>query len=275
MSQTQSPKPVNPAEAYENSLVKRVFQPLANQVVQKVQPQAGDRVLDVAAGTGICLREVAQLAGNSCRLVGLDLNPAMVAVGRAVAESTGVEIEWHEGNASQLPFEDSSFDWIFCQHGLQFFPDKRTALSEMWRVLDDGGRAVVAVWQDIDRHPYSRAIDEAGLEHTGDHVLRVPNGPFSLGDPDELAELFKQAGFKSVEIETVSFHSRWDDPIGGVRMDVAGATAVVPALQKLSDAERADLIAGIMTHLEPAVEQFIEDGVLVNLWHANVAIATK
>lgn len=275
MSQTNDQPRMSPAEAYERALVQPVFKSLARRVVDITQPSPGDRVLDVATGTGICLREVADRVGDSCHLVGLDKNPNMIEVGNSLAEKSGVQVEWHEGSADHLPFPDESFDYVFCQLGVQFFPDRPEALTEMRRVLVDGGQVAIAVWQQLDKHPHAKAIDDAGLAHTGTPLLGTPFGPFSLGDPDELRQLIGDAGFQNIQVHQESFESRRDDPVGALRMDVAGATAVLPALQQMEPAERESLVTAIVNRVEATLEQYVVDGVLINDWHANIATATK
>src|SRR3546814_10148611 len=99
----------------------------------------GERVLDVACGTGVVTRLASEQVGATGAVAGLDVNPGMLAVARA-ATPEGMSIEWHEANAEAMPLPDASFDVVLCQLGLQFMPDRQAALREMRRVLVDGGR---------------------------------------------------------------------------------------------------------------------------------------
>ena len=83
----------------------------------------GDRVLDVACGTGVVARECAR---RGAAVTGLDLNEGMLTVARRISP----DIDWHEGDASDLPFEDGSFDAVTCQFGLMFFPEREKSLRE-------------------------------------------------------------------------------------------------------------------------------------------------
>jgi len=106
---------------------------------------------------------VARLAAERMRtgrVVGLDLNEGMLAVARSVPV-TGAPIEWREGSALSLPFEDRCFDLVLCQLGVQFFPDRSLALREMKRVLVPSGLVALSVYSDIERTPVANAFVKA------------------------------------------------------------------------------------------------------------------
>jgi ubiquinone/menaquinone biosynthesis C-methylase UbiE len=142
----------NSAELYEQWLVGPLFQPFAEIILDRSGLVAGERVLDVACGTGIVARlATARLAGHG-HVVGVDVSPHMLAVARAVDP----RIDWREGNASNLPLAAGErFDVVICHQGLQFFPDKPAALLEMRRSADRGARLVVAVWRSLEETPVS------------------------------------------------------------------------------------------------------------------------
>src|SRR5690349_1913852 len=119
------------AEAYERYLMATFCSAFAQDFVEVASPRAGERVLDVACGTGAAARFAAPHVGTTGRVVGLDLNPGMIAMARAIPQNEGVAIEWREGDAKSLPFPDASFDLVCCHQGLQFFADRRSALREM------------------------------------------------------------------------------------------------------------------------------------------------
>lgn len=267
----QRPAP-NPAEMYEDMLVQFVFAPLAERILEAASPAPDDRVLDVATGTGIVLRKCADQTNGRVQLTGIDMNPAMLAVGSSIAEANDLPVTWHEADATRLPVPDNSFDWVFCQHGLQFFPDQRSALIEFRRVLDEGGRAVVAVWQGLDQHPFAEIINDAGYQLVGTNILEVP---FSLGSPETLENLLSDAGFQRVTVNSVSVTAQTAEPDRALRMFVAGGTAAIPELQGLDDAERANLIDGIVERAQPSLRRFVSNGELIVDWNANVAIAVK
>ena len=118
------PSSPSPAETYESFMVPYRFLPWAHELVARLHIDPGARLLDVACGTGIVARVAAKQTESQTKIVGIDMNPAMIDVARATASNEGVAIEWHVGNGSELPFSDGSFDIVTIQQALQFFPDQ-------------------------------------------------------------------------------------------------------------------------------------------------------
>jgi SAM-dependent methyltransferase len=168
----------NAAEVYERELVPAVFGLWGPRVVELAALRRGLRVLDVACGTGLVARLAAEAVGADGHVTALDLNPAMLAVASELPAAEGAPIEWVEGDAQALPFEEASFDVVCCQLGLQFFPDREGAVGEMRRVLVPGGLAVVMVWREIDRAP-GFAVLAAALGRTigadAETLMRAPS----------------------------------------------------------------------------------------------------
>ena len=136
MPQQHGQHPTHPAEIYESFFVPALSAPWAEDLLRRTAPRPGERVLDVACGTGIVARRVAPRVGPTGRVVGVDPNLGMLAVARAAAAAEGVSIEWREGRAEALPVEDAAFDLVCCQVALMFFEDRAAALREsvgLWR----------------------------------------------------------------------------------------------------------------------------------------------
>jgi SAM-dependent methyltransferase len=122
------------AEIYEQRLVPAMFEPFTRDLIQLCNIRRSDRILDVACGTGIVSRlAIDYVDVTAGKVVGVDINPVMLNVARH--RSAGKDIQWKEGSAISLPFLNESFDLVVCQQGLQFFPDRVKALTEMNRVL--------------------------------------------------------------------------------------------------------------------------------------------
>jgi ubiquinone/menaquinone biosynthesis C-methylase UbiE len=199
----------NAADRYERHLIPTLFEPWAKDIIGRARLQPGERVLDIACGTGVVARRAAIQLGDSGSITGLDLNEGMLEMARAQAEKMGAKVKWRRGGT--MPFEDSSFNVALCQQGLQFFPDKAAALGEMHRVLMPGGRLVVSVVRSLEHNPLMRMQIEPLTQHLGDVAASVQRAVCSLGDADELRGLHQDAGFQDIDIQVVSLTIQHDD----------------------------------------------------------------
>ncbi|HEV8001031.1 MAG TPA: class I SAM-dependent methyltransferase [Planctomycetaceae bacterium] len=116
---------------------------VAAQLVKHAKVHAGQAVLDVACGTGVVAVTAARLGA---RVTGLDLTPELLERARENSQIAGVQIDWREGDAEALPFEDSAFDVVVSQFGHIFAPRPEVAVAEMLRVLKPGGTIAFATW---------------------------------------------------------------------------------------------------------------------------------
>ena len=173
------------AVLYERSFVPALFGRFALVLADAAEIGPGQRVLDVGCGTGVVAREAARRVGPEGGVVGLDLNPRMLAVARRVAP----EIEWRHGDAGDLPFDDGAFDVVVSQFAAMFFPDPALALREMWRVLAPRGRLAVAVCGPLAAAAGYRALAEVAERVCSPEVLAMLRSPFALGDEKRLAGL--------------------------------------------------------------------------------------
>lgn len=187
-----------PAENYQRYFVPSIGAPIAADLIRTADLKPGERVLDVACGTGVVTRLAAERVGSGGMVTGLDVNPGMLAVARSKTPSE-LAIGWHEASAESMPFEDNAFDVVLCQMGLQFVPDKQTALREMHRVLVPGGRAFVSL--PGPRPPLFAAMADVLGRHLGPQAAGFVNVVFSMHDPDEVAELIGSAGFNQVDVQ--------------------------------------------------------------------------
>jgi SAM-dependent methyltransferase len=184
-------------ENYERYFVPAIGAPLAAELVEGAALRPGDRVLDVACGTGVVTRLAAGRVGAEGAVAGLDINPGMLGVARSTAR-TELGIEWHEAGADALPFQDGTFDVGLCQMGLQFFPDKLAALREVRRVLVPGGRLVLNVPGPTPR--LFSILADALARHVQPEVAGFVHQVFSLHEVQELESLVRGAGFVDVSI---------------------------------------------------------------------------
>ena len=189
---------MSPSEVFETYMVPAIFVPWTDALLDLVNLQSGDRVLDVACGTGIVARTALHRLDGDGKVVGLDFNPGQLGV----AQSLEPSIEWREGNATSLPFEDEEFDVVTCQQGLQFFPDRKAATSEMCRVLAPGGRLAIAVWSTIETSPGHAAVRDALSRHVGEQATTPTEGAFSFPDAEQLLELLRETSLMEPTVHT-------------------------------------------------------------------------
>jgi SAM-dependent methyltransferase len=185
-----------PAEVYDAQFVPALFAQWGPVVAAEAGVQTGERVLDVACGTGALTLAAAEIVGPSGSVVGVDANPDMLAVARRKP----MKIEWMEASAEALPLPDDSFDAVVSQFGLMFFADKPKALAEMTRVLRRGGRLAVAVCDAVENSPgygaFVLLLDRLFGKEVGDAF----RAPFSLGDAGRLCDICQEAGIADAEI---------------------------------------------------------------------------
>lgn len=234
--------------AYDTYIVDAFMRGYSRRLVEAAEIEPGSSVLDVACGTGVVTRLAAKEAGPNGSVVGCDLNAGMLARARASKENT-TTIDWHEGSVTEMPFDDASFDRILCQHGLQFFPDKPAALSEMHRVLAPGGRLLVSVWRSIKHCPWQAAIADAVDRHVGKDEAGLVRSAFGFGDAEQLRQNVVDAGFRDVEIrveaETIR-HASLEEYVPGY----ISATPVAGAVANLDAAVQDKIVADVRDALE-------------------------
>lgn len=260
----------NPAITYEREMVSALFRPWAEELLAMVRPREGEHVLDLACGTGIVARLAARRVGAEGRVVGMDLNPSMLEVAQAQAGHEGLRIQWRQGDAMSLPFDDGEFDLVLCQHGLQFVPDRTVALEEAHRVLRRPGRVAIAVWAGLDRHPFWSRFNDVLVELIGIPALAAP---FCLGDADELRMLLQMAGFGYIDLSERTMVALFGNPQGFVAMEVDVIAAAIPATQHLDDAARARLVHAAEAEMADAIQAQLRDGRLSVPMHAVLATA--
>ena len=251
-------------EIYERVLVAPLFRPFAEQLVTRLAPHRGDRVIDVACGTGICARITRERLGPEVLIVGIDIAPAMLAVARTVDPT----IDWREGNANSLPVSAAErFSMLTCHQGLQFMPDKPAAIDEMRRVLTPGGRLGIATWRPLE--------DSAGvLELNGvaeRHVGRIVDSRHSFGEPEALRSLLTDGGFSDVTVETVAHDVRFADGGMFARLNAMAVIGMSEKGKAMSQGERDELAGRIAADSEEAIAKATRDGMFVLPLTSNIA----
>jgi len=255
----------NAAERYEQWVVPFISGPWVPPLLDLVELRAGERVLDVACGTGVVSRLAARRVAPNGTVTGLDLNDGMLSVAGRLPLPPGLAIEWRQGSALALPFAGLTFDVVVCQHGLMFFPDRLKALAEMRRVLTPGGRVAVSVWTGPS--PYFTAQREGLARYVSAEAASTSAVAFSLGDAAELGDLLKSAGFRDVVVHLVRLTLRLPAP---EHFLLRHLSAVPPAA--LIAAAGDDIRAALIAHMKDATRAYVDGYGLAVPQEVNVAI---
>lgn len=206
--------------------VARRLAPASRELVAACGIRPGERVLDVAAGSGNATLEAAALGAD---VTASDLTPAMIALGSARTRAAGLDVPWVEADAQDLPFPDASFDVVVSVFGAMFASDPARVASEMARVLRPGGRAAMASWAPVG---FNQALTGAVVAS-----LPMPPGaqdPNLWGDPDTAAARFRAAGLEAAT-EMHSLPWEFDSPDGFVRFLEEDVPPFVAARKALGD----------------------------------------
>jgi ubiquinone/menaquinone biosynthesis C-methylase UbiE len=184
------------AELYQSFFVPSIAAPVTGELLRTAALQPGERVLDVACGTGVVTRAAAEQVGPTGSVTGIDVASEMIAVARTVPAG-GAPITWGEADATSLPLPDELYDVGLCQMGLMFMEDPAAALGELHRVLTPGGRVVVSTPGRIQ--PRFEEMEQAIADHLDPGLSAFVSAVFSMHDPSALADLLQAAGFGNVQ----------------------------------------------------------------------------
>jgi ubiquinone/menaquinone biosynthesis C-methylase UbiE len=252
------------AEVYESCFVPAIFGAWAGRVADAAGIKPGDRVLDVACGTGVLARAALERVGPEGRVTGLDLNEGMLAV----AARTAPTIEWRPGDATSLPFESASFDVVVSQFALMYFPDRVAALREMWRTLAPGGRMAIATWASIDHARGYEILVDIAVRQCGRTAADVLTAPFVLGNRTELAKLYEDGDVPAAVTTLHTGSIRFPSVQEFIRIEVKGS----PLADLLSD----DEMRSLATESEEALAEFVTpSGEIVMPMDAHIVTASK
>jgi SAM-dependent methyltransferase len=259
-------------QTYEDVLVGPVFLPWGELLLDRLELSSGEHLLDVATGPGTVARIASSRLGPDGYVLATDLSDAMLEI--AIAKGGvpgGARVEYRNSPAEPLDAPASAFDVACCQHGLQFFPDRGGALSEMHRALRSGGRLGLAVWAGIELCPPMASVRNAVRDVMGaDAAKRYADGPWGLHDPGLLAELVTDTGFSDVSVEEVQRTVTFED--GARRLDRSlAASGLAPEVSGLPGAERAALRRAIADNLSAVTDP---SGAVVSYMTSQIVLAT-
>jgi len=188
-----------------NPTLDRWYGEVTRLMLDLARIQPGQRILDIAAGAGEPAVSAAERVGPGGYVLATDLSEGIVELARQVAHERGLtQVETRTMDGEKLDLPDASFDAVLCRLGLMYMPHPVTALREWRRVLKAGGRVTVVVFSTPDRNPWG-AVPASIIRQRAQLPPPVPGqpGPFSLGGPGVLEDIFSQAGFANAEVHAV------------------------------------------------------------------------
>lgn len=237
------------ARAYQDHLVPAIFDRLARRLVELAAIAPGERVLDVACGTGAVTRAAARRVGPDGEVVGVDVNDSMLAV--AEASSDGIDLR--QAEAVDLPFPDDRFDVVTCQQAVQFLPDPVAGLAEMRRVTAPGGRVVFSVLRGLAANPVYRVFHDALGTHVGADAAAMIGSPFAVGDGEVLRRMAEEAGLADVTVRIAIDEERFPSIAEFVTHEAA-SSPLSEELARLEPASRAALVDDLRERLAGQVD---------------------
>jgi SAM-dependent methyltransferase len=192
--------------------VERFGMPVAQAMIEMADPQPGEWVLDIAAGTGETGLLVAEMVRPGGRVLITDFSEEMVAAAKERARQLGADnVEVRVLDAESMAIDAAQIDLALCRWGYMLMADPETALRETRRILKPGGRLVLAAWGEAEENPWAslmtRALKEAGAEVAVD----APGAPgmFALGAPGQIEALLDAAGFLEHRVERLAFEATY------------------------------------------------------------------
>ncbi len=250
------------ANAYDEVLVPLMFEPWANALIAEHAGWHGQSVLDLATGTGVAARLVAQRVGPSGSVIGTDLNSEMLTRARQQCADMVPSIDFVESPAHPLAVSDESIDIAVCQQGFQFFPDRVAAARELYRVLRPRGLVLVSTWCSVAECVFFGWICQVLAEIGEPEIEAMMRSPFDNLPSTHLSSPFVEVGFAEVTVER---HTSDLTMPGGVSeaLATAYATPIGPKLAALSEQQRDAFHNGLCREIEAGSPDGITMGRLV------------
>jgi ubiquinone/menaquinone biosynthesis C-methylase UbiE len=255
-------------DKYRNRLFEDV-RSVSDWIVEYVDPQPGQTVLELTAGTGETGFFAAARLGSTGRLISSDFVPAMVDAARRGADERALDnVECRVLDAQQMDLPDSSVDGVLSRFGLMLVPHQQRAIAEIRRVLRPGGRCAYATWGLPQHNPWIfqlvAALVQEGVAPPGDPF--APGGLFSLATAESNSALAADGGFTDVTIDELTGTMRFADP-DDYWTHVAAVSGPVAELVSSLDGNQ---VAAIRSILDPSLTSFEHDGALQIPWRAIV-----
>ncbi len=255
-------------ENYDKYLAKSLLNNFGEHLAEKVTQLNPKNILEVACGTGLVTKKMADALPGS-KIKATDLNTDMIEYAKTNFPSNSL-VSWQTADAMNLPFDKASFDAVICQFGVMFFPDKAAAFSETHRVLQNGGTFMFNTWGSIETNPVTFTANEVVRRIYPENPPDFYQIPFSFYDKDEIYKLLSEAGFKSINIETIERDAKFESAANVSKAFVDGNPMIVQLRER--DSSRIPIVKN---ELEKAIIEKYGDNHVMSKGEAIVCTAEK
>ena len=228
---------------------------VGERIVERADPQPGDTVLDIAAGTGDTGFLAAERIGDEGKLISTDFAAGMVEAAKRAGEAKGLgNVEYRVLDAEKMDLDDDSVDRVVCRWGYMLMADPAAAFKETRRVLRDGGRLSFAAWGMPDENQWA-FIPGFEMVQRGHIPPPEPDTPgiFALGDTERIRTLVTGAGFSEPEIEQIEIDWEYEDVDDHWRFTMELAGPLADAVSQLDEDERESVRLAVREKVEAAV----------------------
>ncbi|MFI5186812.1 MAG: class I SAM-dependent methyltransferase [Chitinophagales bacterium] len=195
------------AAIYYENFWQQQLKPAQDKLLEMARLQPGEKLIDIACGTGLVSFPAAEKLGANGFVLATDISDGMVKLGvQSAQEKNYTNIRFERMDAEELSIPDKEYDVALCALGLMYVPDPVKAVKEMYRVLKPGGRAVVAVWGQRDHCGWANLFEIVDKRVSSEVCPMF----FNLGNGDMLKRVFEFAGFSDVIFERLNTYLNYD-----------------------------------------------------------------
>lgn len=232
---------------YYEGYWRRQLEPAQALLLRMAELREGEKVLDLACGTGLVTLPAADAVGRGGEVVGTDISERMVEiVAERAAELDVDNASFERMDAEEIRLPDGSFDAVLCGLGLMYVPDPVRSLQEMLRVLKPGGRAVSAVWGARKNCGWAEIFPIVDTRVSTEVCPLF----FQLGTGEALSMTYEAAGFGEIECERITTVLEYDEPDAAVGAAFSGGP-VAMAYSRFDDATRDEAHAEYLASIQP------------------------
>ena len=232
-----------------------LLKPIADTLIDRAKPKAGERIIDVGCGSGATSIAFAQKVGSSGHVFGIDVSGPMLARARACAPKE-LPVEFKLADATVHPFDPASFDLLASRFGVMFFAEPSRSFANLRKALRPSGRLAFACWREPRENPFFMAPLQAVYKHVPKLPQQGPEdpGPFSFASEARVHRILGEAGFTGIAMEPHDL--ALDVAIGrGLDAAVQGALEIGPASRAL-EGHPADVRAAATNSIREALATF-------------------